>query len=183
MSRIGKKPIAIPDGVTVRLDNGSVHVKGPKGELTYEMHPLVKIAQDDNVLLMSIEHEDNVEEKALWGTCAAIVTNMVKGVSEGFAKQLELNGVGFKWSVSGNTLKMSLGFSHEVEYTLPEGIEANIDKMTLTISGYDKQLVGQVASEIRGLKKPEPYKGKGIKYVDEHIRRKAGKQVAGSGAA
>ena len=178
MSRIGKKPVLLPSGVDIAISDEQVTVKGPKGELHLAKHPRVRFEQvDDEVkgAILNVMVEDAKEDSAIWGTMRAHVNNMVHGVTEGWKKELELNGVGFKMNVAGKTLKMSLGFSHDVEYALPEGIEAVIEGNKLTISGIDKELVGKVASEIRSLKKPEPYKGKGFKYVDEVIRRKAGK--------
>jgi large subunit ribosomal protein L6 len=145
-----------------------------------ELHPAVSIKQEEGGLKLNVKNPEDLEERALWGTFSSHVANMIEGVTKGFEKKLEINGVGFRWAVKGTTLTMAIGFSHDVEYELPAGIEAKVAKNTLTISGIDKYLVGQVAAEIRGLKKPEPYKGKGIKYADEHIRRKVGKQVAGS---
>ncbi|RMD51792.1 50S ribosomal protein L6 [Candidatus Parcubacteria bacterium] len=181
MSRIGKKPVILPAGVELSLADGVITVKGPKGELKQEIAPAVKIeiqeADSGKVATVTVENEEL--DKAIWGTARAIVANMVRGVTEGWSKILELNGVGFKIDLKGTKLVMRLGFSHEVEYQLPEGIEAKVEGNVLTISGIDKQKVGQVASEIRSLKKPEPYKGKGFKYQDEVIRRKAGKAAKG----
>lgn len=178
MSRIGKQSIALPKGVTVQVDGQQVTVKGPKGELSFTLHPhtsLTQTTQEDGVDVLEVTVENDQEDSAIWGTMRAIVNNMVTGVTEGWSKGLELNGVGFKMNVQGKKLVMSLGFSHDVEFELPEGIEASIEGNVLTISGIDRQLVGRVAAEIRALKKPEPYKGKGFRYVDEIIRRKVGK--------
>lgn len=183
MSRIGRQLISIPDGVTVTIADDSVAAKGPKGELTLQLPKRISVKQEDGALNVHVQNEETIQSRTLWGTYGSLVKNLVVGVSEGFSKTLELNGVGFRWAVSGKTVKMSLGFSHEVEYELPEGIEATVEKLSMTISGADKALVGQVAAEIRALKKPEPYKGKGIKYADEQIRRKAGKQVAAGGGS
>lgn len=182
MSRIGKQLITIPDGVTVTIGDGSVSAKGPKGELSLDLHECITVKQEDGALTVDVANKDAIQDRALWGTFGSLVNNLIVGVSDGYQKVLEMNGVGYKWSVSGKNIKMSLGFSHEVDYELPEGIEASIEKLTMTISGADKAKVGQVAAEIREFKKPEPYKGKGIKYADEHVRRKAGKQVTGAGA-
>lgn len=180
MSRIGKKPLQIPSGVEVTLDGQQVKVKGPKGQLEVTLHPKVSVERTKDetlgdVLTFKVENENKTDERALWGLSARLVENMIVGVTEGYSKSLEFVGVGYKVSVSGDTVKMDVGFSHEVEFKLPEGVTANADKLTLTISGIDKQLVGETAARIRKIRKPEPYKGKGIKYVGEQIRRKAGK--------
>lgn len=174
MSRIGKAPIKVPSGVTVTLDKDSVNVSGPKGTLSQFTIPGINIKHEDDFIVIS-RISDEAHFRAKHGLLRSLISNMVTGVSEGFSKQLELNGVGYRVNQSGNDLKLNLGFSHEVVYKLPDGIQANIDQNIITISGIDKQLVGQVAAEIRALKKPEPYKGKGIKYVGERIIRKSGK--------
>ncbi len=174
MSRIGKLPISIPSGVTITVDDAFVVVKGPKGELKQFMMPGITVAVEDNTVLVN-RINDERGPKAKHGLMRTLIANMVEGVTNGFSKKLEINGVGFRVALAGTTLKMSLGFSHEVIYTLPEGIQAVVEQNTITISGISKQLVGQVAAEIRSLKKPEPYKGKGIKYADERILRKSGK--------
>jgi large subunit ribosomal protein L6 len=174
MSRIGRKPITIPAGVTVELDGQNVVVKGPKGTLELTVLPGIKIEQGEGVLNLSKEVE-TPETGRSFGLMRTLVDNMVIGVSQGFTRALEINGVGFRAAVAGNTITLSLGFSHPVIFTLPQGVEAKVEKNLITLSGFDKQLVGQVAANLRALKKPEPYKGKGIKYVEERIRRKAGK--------
>ena len=174
MSRIGKSPISIPAGVTVTLDNDVVNVSGPKGNLSITNLPEIKVTQQDNEILVA-RNNDESKIRARHGLIRSLIQNMVTGVSEGFSKQLELNGVGYRVAAAGNTLKMQLGFSHEVNYTIPAGIEVKVEQNIVTISGIDKQLVGQVAADIRSLKKPEPYKGKGFKYVGERIIRKSGK--------
>lgn len=174
MSRIGKLPIEIPSGVTITVDNSDVIVKGPKGELKAALLPRVKVGIEENTLSVTRENDEK-QSKAQHGLMRALINNMVNGVTKGFEKKLEVNGVGFRVNGGGQSLEMSLGFSHPVKYQAPEGINITVDKMNITISGIDKQQVGQVAAEIRSLKKPEPYKGKGIKYVDEVIIRKAGK--------
>lgn len=174
MSRVGKLPITVPSGVTITVDSGNVTVKGPKGELTQFITPAVNVKLDDGVL--TVTPKDNSRQaRAQHGLMRSLINNMVIGVTKGFEKKLEVSGVGFRISMSGNTLEMALGFSHPVKYIAPEGIQITTNKMEITVSGIDKQKVGQVASEIRALKKPEPYKGKGIKYIDEVILRKAGK--------
>lgn len=174
MSRIGRKPITVPAGVTVELNGQLVKVTGPKGSLELNILPGIKIEQDGGVLTLSKEVE-TPETGRSYGLMRTLVDNMVTGVSQGFTRALEINGVGFRAAVAGNTITLSLGFSHPVVFTLPQGVEAKIEKNVITLTGFDKQLVGQVAANIRALKKPEPYKGKGIKYVEETIRRKAGK--------
>ncbi|HLC64365.1 MAG TPA: 50S ribosomal protein L6 [Patescibacteria group bacterium] len=180
MSRIGKKPIIIPDKVEVKVAGNQVTVKGPKGELSQKLHSLVKIAQADGQLKVAVANPEDKEQASLWGLFRTLVSNLVEGVTEGFQKQLEINGIGFKAQVQGNKLILNVGFSHPVEYSIPEGIQISVDKNVMTVLGADKQQVGQVAAEIRAIKKPEPYKGKGIKYLDEVIRRKAGKVVKGA---
>lgn len=174
MSRIGKQPISIPSGVTITVDDSLVSVKGPKGELSQSMQPGVDVKVDGDQVIVT-RQSDEREHRSKHGLMRTLINNMVVGVTEGFEKKLEVTGVGFRVNLAGDTLKMFLGFSHEVEYKLPTGIQAKVEQMTITISGIDKQLVGQVAAEIRSLKKPEPYKGKGIAYVGERILRKSGK--------
>jgi len=175
MSRIGKQLILIPPDVHVTLAEHAVHVKGPKGALSLALHPAVQCVQDDSALSVTVRDADEKEQRALWGLFQRLIANMVYGVTNGFSTSLEVNGVGFKVALSGNALTLALGFSHPVTFPLPEGITAQVEKNTITISGIDKQLVGQTAARVRALKKPEPYKGKGIKYAGETIRRKAGK--------
>lgn len=174
MSRIGRQPIQIPAGVTVTIDGNVVKAQGALGELSVTLMPGIAISQVENELRLTKEVENNDTAKS-YGLMRTLVSNAVNGVATGFSKQLEVNGVGFRVAIAGKTLTMSLGFSHPVVYELPENIEGKVEKNVITISGADKQLVGQVAADIRQLKKPEPYKGKGIKYATEHIRRKAGK--------
>lgn len=182
MSRIGKLPISLPDAVTATVTDGRVTVRGPKGELTLTLHPHVNVAPDGASLTVTVHDPDLKQDRALWGLTRALMQNMVTGVTEGFRKQLEINGVGYRAERKGRDLVLALGYSHPVVYTLPAGIEAAVEKNVVTISGIDKQLVGEVAAEIRRLRKPEPYKGKGIKYLTEVIRRKAGKVVKAAGA-
>lgn len=179
MSRIGKKPVTLPPGVTVSMVGTTVTLKGPKGELSLVLHPHAAVTQaatDDgkNVLEVTVLDPER-EDRAIWGTMRAILASLAKGVSEGYTKALELNGVGFKMNVQGTTLNLSLGFSHDVTFPLPAGVSAKIEGNILTLTGADAQTLGQAAAEIRALKKPEPYKGKGFRYTDEIIRRKAGK--------
>lgn len=175
MSRIGIQPINIPDKVKVEVGEAGVKVSGPQGELSMKVRPEVDLAIDGSTLTVT-RKDDSRGGRAIHGLTRALMANMIKGVSEGFTKQLEIVGVGYRADVRGNVVHLSLGFSHPVEYTLPDGVTAKVDKQTLLeIKGADKQAVGQVAADIRGFRPPEPYKGKGIKYADEIIRRKAGK--------
>ncbi len=180
MSRVGKQPIVIPAGVQVTLDDLLLIVKGPKGELRREINRLVKLAIADNVITVTVKNEVNKKERALWGLYRNLIANMIIGVTAGFEKKLEINGVGFKAEAGTNKLTLNVGFSHQVIFPLPEGIKVEVAKNIISVSGIDKELVGQVSANIRKIKKPEPYNGKGIKYVDEVIRRKAGKSVTKS---
>lgn len=178
MSRVGKKVIQIPNGTTVALNNGSLSVKGPKGELVRDFRTsVVSIDIKDNEISFSLKENTNFA-KALWGTTSSHVENMVIGVNSGYDKKLAIEGVGYKWDITGNNVKMALGFSHEVLIAIPAGLTVTAEKGNLTISGIDKELVGQFAAKIRDQKKPEPYKGKGIRYDGEYIRRKQGKKSA-----
>jgi len=181
MSRIGKQIIPIPQGVTYKQEGNSITVAGPQGALTRIFPSILTIVRQDSNLKLEVEDSQIKEQKALWGTWASHLKNMIQGVSEGFTKALEVNGVGYKVSLTGNKLTLNVGFSHPVDYILSEGIQCKIEKNVINISGLDKQLVGQTAAEIRKIRKVEPYKGKGIKYVGEEIRRKAGKAAKGVG--
>lgn len=175
MSRIGKLPIAVPTGVTITVDPDKVTVKGPKGELSTAMLPEVDVKVEDGNVVVT-RHSDEKIAKSQHGLMRALINNMVIGVTKGYEKKLQINGVGFRLVGKGpQDIEMALGFSHPVKYHAPDGITLTTNKMELTVSGIDKQQVGQVAAEIRSFKKPEPYKGKGIKYADEVILRKAGK--------
>jgi large subunit ribosomal protein L6 len=177
MSRIGKKPIAIPQGVEIKIDGRKVSVKGPKGSLDFEHHVEAKVeVKDGNVIVQNIGKTK--QAPAIWGTTARLIENMIKGVANGYQKQLELNGVGYRMNLQGKKLVLALGFSHPVEMELPQGIEAKIEQNILTISGIDKQKTGQFTAEIRSLKPVEPYKGKGFRYVGEVVRKKEGKKAA-----
>lgn len=180
MSRIAKKPLAIPAGVEVRVDGNTVTVKGPLGELKQVLHERVSVTVDkeNNTFSVFVKDPNNFNDKALWGLFARLIRNMVLGVSKYFEKTLELSGVGYRVNLQGTKLVFALGFSHPVEFPLPEGIKAEVNNNVIKIMGIDKHQVGQVAANIRALKKPEPYKGKGLKYSDEVIRRKAGKASA-----
>lgn len=174
MSRVGKQPIAIPAGVTITVDKDFISVAGPKGNLKQFTIPGITVKQDGDQVVVS-RPDDEAENRSRHGLMRSLVNNMVQGVSQGFEKKLELNGVGYRVALAGSDLKFNIGFSHEVTYKLPEGVTAKVEQNIITISGIDKQQVGQAAAEIRSLKKPEPYKGKGIKYVGERIIRKSGK--------
>lgn len=177
MSRIGKKPIPLPKGVEVKIEGTTVSVKGPKGALTNTFNPNVVIKIEDNSIV--VEREDDTPfSRSLHGTVRAIVSNMVKGVSEGFTEELEIVGIGYRGAVKGKTLELSLGYSHPIVYEIPEGIQIAMEGTNLIkISGIDKQKVGQTAAEIRAYREPDPYKGKGIRYKGEVIKLKAGKTV------
>ncbi len=174
MSRVGKLPIKIPSGVTITVDPDFVTVAGAKGTLKQFTMPNITVTVDGDQAVVS-RIDDEPANRAKHGLMRSLVNNMVNGVSQGFSKQLEIIGVGYRVAMQGTNLKLNLGFSHDVVYKLPQGIAATIDQNKVTVSGIDRQQVGQVAAEIRALKKPEPYKGKGIKYIDERILRKSGK--------
>jgi len=174
VSRVGKLPISIPSGVSVSIDTEWITVTGSKGTLKQFTMPGIKVEQiEDKIIVTRIN--DERENRSRHGLMRSLISNMIEGVSQGFEKKLEINGVGYRVAQAGSGLKLNLGFSHDVNYSLPSGITASIEQNVITVSGIDKQLVGQVAAEIRALKKPEPYKGKGIKYVGERIIRKSGK--------
>lgn len=178
MSRIGKKPVIIESGVEAKESDGRIDIKGPKGQLFLEVPSEIKIEIKDNQIHFSILKEDK-RTRSLWGLMRTLTSNMVEGVTKGFEKKLEINGVGFKARVEGKDLFLDVGYSHPVKVDAEEGIEFKVEKNIITVSGIDKELVGQVAAKIRRVKKPEPYKGKGIKYIDEIIKRKLGKKAAG----
>ncbi len=174
MSRIGKLPIEIPSGVTITVESGRAVVKGPKGELSEAVLDGMTIKQQDSQLTVS-RPDDEAIHRARHGLQRTLIHNMVMGVTEGFSKELEVNGVGFRVSMAGANLNMKLGFSHDIVYAVPQGVTVTTDQNKIMVAGISKQQVGQIAAEIRSFKKPEPYKGKGIKYVDERIIRKSGK--------
>jgi large subunit ribosomal protein L6 len=174
MSRIGKLPIQIPSGVTITVDSDVINVEGPKGKLVVPHLSDVTVSVDDGIAT-AVRKDDQKIAKAQHGLQRALLNNAVQGVTAGFEKKLEVNGVGFRVSGGGQEIEMALGFSHPVKYKAQDGVSLTVEKMTITVNGIDKQKVGQTAAEIRALKKPEPYKGKGIKYADEQILRKAGK--------
>lgn len=174
MSRIGKNPIVLPEKVEVKIADTSVSVKGPKGELSFSFPKTVKFELKDKEVLVT-PADESITARSMWGTARTIVNNMVVGVSTGFVKSLEFNGVGYKAVVTGETLTLNLGYSHPIDYKLPKGITAKVLKNVIEFAGSDKELVGYVASKVRSFRPPEPYKGKGLKYTDETIIRKAGK--------
>jgi large subunit ribosomal protein L6 len=175
MSRIGKKPIPIPEKVKFSLSGDLITVQGAKGKLTHSLHPSVELRIEGGVVTVSKKTEDKKTD-ALQGLTRSLVANMVTGVDAGFQRILEVNGIGYRAAVTGNVLALSLGYSHPINFDLPDGIGATVDKTNaITLSGIDKELLGRTAAKIRQLRPPEPYKGKGIKYAEEHIQRKAGK--------
>ncbi len=180
MSRIGKKPIEITEGTKVELKDGVFSVVGPKGTLNFKFSSEVEVKISEKEIVVESKNESK-NSSALWGTTARLIENMIKGVNSGYQKQLELNGVGFRMAVQGKKINMALGFSHPVEVEVPEGLEVKIENNILTVSGIDKQKVGQFAATIKSLKPVEPYKGKGFKYVGEIVRRKEGKKSVASG--
>jgi large subunit ribosomal protein L6 len=174
MSRIGKLPIIIPESVTVDISGQTVAVAGPKGTISYDLHDFMSVKIEDGRIIVAPKGNTRLH-KSLYGLTRTLINNLVIGVTEGFTKQLEMKGVGYKAEVKERKLILSLGFSHPVEHEIPEGIEIEVKKNTIVISGIDKQLVGEVAAQIRRYRLPEPYKGKGIRYSNEVVRRKAGK--------
>jgi len=177
MSRIGKKPIAIPKGVDVRLKGDQLSIKGPKGQLSINVHPYVKLDIGGDNIDVSVNDETR-EARSIHGLFRVLIDNMVTGVTKGFERVLEIVGVGYRAELKGRTAVFNLGYSHPINFELPEGIDAKIEKTKITLSGIDRGLLGKTAAKIRSLRKPEPYKGKGIKYAGEKIRRKAGKAGA-----
>jgi large subunit ribosomal protein L6 len=176
MSRIAKSPVVVPAGVEVKLDGQSINVKGKNGQLSLDVHPSVEVSQEDGVLKFAAREASKLS-RSLSGTTRSLVNNMVVGVTEGFQKKLELQGVGYRAAAKGNTLNLNLGFSHPIDYELPEGIKAETPNVTtIILSGADKQVLGQAAAEIRAFRPPEPYKGKGVRYADEYVRRKEAKK-------
>lgn len=182
MSRIGRMPISIPTGVKVEVKGASIHVEGSLGKLDQIIHPQVKVELKDGKVLVS-RHEDSTFEKSLHGLHQRLISNMIKGVTSGYEKNLEIVGVGFRAKVEGKHLILQLGFSHPIKFNIPDGIKITVtDNTKINVKGADKQLVGQVSADIRDYFPPEPYKGKGIRYAGEYVRRKAGKTVAAKGA-
>jgi len=181
MSKIGRKIVEIPENVTVEIKNGFVNIKGELGELRVDIHDKIKVEVAGKEIKVSRKDDEKLS-KSLHGTIRSLIANAVEGVSKGFEKNLEIIGVGYRAQVEGDKLILKIGFSHDVEFPIPQDVTIEVKKNTISIKGIDKQRVGQVSSEIRSYKKPEPYKGKGIKYSDEKIIRKAGKAVKGAGA-
>lgn len=184
MSRIGKQPVVIPQGVTVKLDGASVVAKGPKGELREAVHPYVKAEIKDGHVLLTADPTVAKDASAIWGMTRARLNNLVQGVAVGYAKNLEIHGLGFRAEVAGQKLTLALGKSHPVIFEAPKGVTVTVDakKTLITVSGINKDLVGEAAAKIRELRKPEPYKQTGIRYQGEHVRKKAGKTAAGASA-
>jgi large subunit ribosomal protein L6 len=174
MSRIGKQPVIIPEKVEIKINEREIAVKGPNGNLSFTHHTGVTVVQEDSSIIVK-PIDGSKKNRALWGLTRTLVNNMVLGVTTGFTKSLEFNGVGYKAAVSGNKMTLNLGYSHPIEYTLPDGVEAKVTKNVIDLSGINKELVGFAAAKIRSFREPEPYKGKGVKYSDETIIRKAGK--------
>ncbi|MBI2096772.1 MAG: 50S ribosomal protein L6 [Candidatus Sungbacteria bacterium] len=181
MSRIGKKPIEIPAGVTLSIQGQRISAKGPKGEITRDIRPEIKAEVSGSRLVLTPVIETK-KTQAFWGLTRALLAHAIEGVSKGFEKRLEIEGIGYRVALEGKDLVFQLGFSHPVRFAAPPGIEFKVEKNTITISGFNKELVGETAAKIRALKKPEPYKGKGIRYQGEVVRRKAGKKVTTSAA-
>ncbi len=182
MSRIGRKPIPIPKGVKIEIDNNLITVHGPKGELQTKIHESISASVEQNEVVLKRINEEKIS-KSLHGLWRALLANMVKGVSDGYQRKLEIVGVGYKAELKGRGIQLALGYSHPILFLPPAGIKLEVPQPTsIVISGIDKQLVGQVAAKIRAFRKPEPYKGKGVKYEGEYIRRKAGKAAASAGA-
>lgn len=177
MSRLGKLPINLPQGVSAQFKDGIISVKGPKGELSREIKSPATVTVNEQELVLSVDIKAK-NASAYWGLYRALVKNMVIGVSEGFEKKLEINGVGYKVAVNAGKINLSLGYSHPIEFNLPQGVTASAEGNVITLSSIDNELLGNTAHKIRSFRKPEPYKGKGVKYVGEVIRRKAGKTAA-----
>ncbi|MEA1962924.1 MAG: 50S ribosomal protein L6 [Patescibacteria group bacterium] len=180
MSRLGKLPIILTDGIQAKIENNFIIVKGPKGELKQELNDSVKVEILEKEIKVSVKNEKVKKERAFWGLYRSLINNMVQGAATGFEKKLEVNGVGYRIALAGKKLTLNVGYSHPVDFELSEGISGAVEGNVITISGIDKQMVGETAAKIRKIRKPEPYKGKGIKYIDEVIRIKEGK-TAGKG--
>ncbi|MBL0717314.1 MAG: 50S ribosomal protein L6 [Desulfosarcina sp.] len=175
MSRVGKKPILIPDNVEVTYKEKFLNVKGEKGVLARSIHPAIDLKVENKTIYVTVYKDDRIS-RSLQGSMRSLVANMVHGVSKGFERELQINGIGYRAALKGNSITINLGYSHPIDFALPEGISATVDKKnSIKLAGIDKQVLGQTAASIRMLRPPEPYKGKGIKYAEEHIRRKAGK--------
>ena len=180
MSRIGKKPINIPSGVEIFLEGGLLRVKGPLGQLEKVIHPHIIIKKEDDKILIKVKNEQDQRDRALWGLFRTLVSNMISGVTQGFEKKLEVTGIGYKVASKGNNLVLNVWYSHPIEFKIPSAIKIDVNGNVITIRGIDKAEVGEIAAQIRRLRPPEPYKGKGIKYFGEVVRRKAGKVAKGA---
>ena len=178
MSRLGKLPIILPSGVTASIADNTITVKSSKGELKQALHDLVEVKIEGDTITVSVKNPGIKKEKAFWGLYRSLINNMVIGLTDGYSKELEIIGVGYRVALSGKKITLNVGYSHPVEFLLPEKIEAKVEANKISLTSIDKQLVGETAAQIRKIKKPEPYKGKGIKYVDEVIIRKEGKTAA-----
>ncbi|MDD5071985.1 MAG: 50S ribosomal protein L6 [Patescibacteria group bacterium] len=178
MSRLGKLPIELPAGTQAKIEKGFIIVKGPKGEIREKLNDLAKVEIGDREIKVSVKNPQEKREKSLWGLYRSLINNLVIGVNEGFEKKLEISGVGYRAAVSGNKLVLNLGFSHPIEYNLPEGVTASVEENVITLKGLEKKLVGETAAKIKKFRIPDPYKAKGIKYSGEVIRRKAGKTAS-----
>lgn len=176
MSRIGKKPIAIPEGVNLEINGEEIKVKGPKGELNLKINPKIRLKKEENQVIIERMGEDKLT-RSLHGSTRQLVANMIQGVKDGFEKRLEIKGIGYRVQLAGDKLNLSLGFSHPQEFKAPSGINFSLEKNIIVVKGIDKQMVGQTAAQIRALKPPEPYKGKGIRYLGEEVKTKPGKAV------
>jgi len=183
MSRIGKKPIIVPDGVEIEISDDFVEVTGPLGKLNQKIHPKIRVTKKDGQVFVE-RLSDNKYYRSLHGLTRSLINNLVIGVTKGFRKELVITGMGYRAQLEGRVLNLQLGYSHPIKFPLPEGVEVKVEKQTqIVVSGFDKQLVGEVAAKIRRFRPPEPYKGKGIRYIDEQIKRKVGKAAAVSGGA
>lgn len=181
MSKIGKKSIVIPQGVSVEVTDGTVKIKGPKGEASVSLHRYIQTVVEGPELKVSVKNPEDRRQKAMWGTFRSLLQNAITGLVAPWEKKLEIQGVGYKATIAGNKLTLALGYSHPVEIMVPKGLEVKVEKNVLTVSGTDRQMVGQLAAKIRSQRPPEPYKGKGVRYVGEAVRRKAGKVVKAVG--
>ncbi|NTU98605.1 50S ribosomal protein L6 [Candidatus Falkowbacteria bacterium] len=181
MSRIGKLPIALPAGTNARIDGEYIIVKGPKGELKEKLHPFILVDISEQEINVKVANPTVKKENSMWGLFRSLINNMVEGVNKGYEKKLEINGVGYRAAIAGSKLTLNVGYSHPVEFVLPEGVTGSVAANVITLNCIDKYVLGETAAQIRKVRKPEPYKGKGIKYSDEVIRRKAGKTAAKGG--
>jgi large subunit ribosomal protein L6 len=183
MSRIGKKTIEIPQGVTDEIKDGQIFVKGPKGNLKRQLNPLVFVSMAEGKIKLDVKNKEEKKERSLWGTFGSHIQNMIDGVTLGFKKEMEINGVGYRVALQGKDLKLEVGYSHPVIFKMPAEVKAAVEKNIITLESADKEMLGSIAAQLRAVRRPEPYKGKGIKYVEETIRRKSGKTAAGATAA